>query len=146
MIRIQFSPKHINQFRKLGIETIYLFGSQAQGRTGPLSDFDIGVVFEKPEKYRDKAMKPYLELYKIFTEVLPKEYLRRRFKMRKHEFDIVFLQFAPMRLQLEAAQNGKILYEKNLEKRLSYEEYVLKRNCDLKYFYDLRYQAILERI
>jgi len=146
MIKINFSKKQINQFKKLGIEIIYLFGSYAHGFTTPMSDVDIGVVFSNPKKYKDKTMKPYLELYKIFTEVLPKKYLRKRFKMREHEFDIVFLQFAPIGLQFNAIKNSKVLYEKNKEKRFQYEEYVMKQYCDLQYFYDLSYKCLLERI
>lgn len=146
MKKIKFSQRQINIFKKMGIQTIYLFGSYAQGFSHALSDIDIGVVFKKPEKYRDKTMEAYLELYKIFTEVLPRDYLRRRFKLKEHEFDLVFLQFTPISLQFEAIKGGKVLYESNEEKRLSYEEYVVKKYCDLKYFHDLRYKAILERI
>jgi predicted nucleotidyltransferase len=145
-MRIKFSQKQINIFKKIGIETIYLFGSQAQGLTHPLSDVDLGVVFANPERYKDKTIEPYLKLYDIFTDVLPKEYLKHRFKMKEHEFDLVFLQFAPISLQFEAIKNGKILYERNKKKRLDYEEYVVKRYCDLKYFYDLAEKHLLERI
>lgn len=143
---IQFSTKHINIFKKMGIQTIYLFGSQVSGRIGSLSDVDIGVVFIEPEKYRDKTLDVYSKLYDIFTDVLPKDYLKRRFKMRAHEFDIVFLQFAPISLQFEAIKQAEILYESNKQKRLSYEEYIMKKQCDLKYFHDMRHQAILERV
>ena len=143
---MKFSQKQLNQFKKMGILVIYLFGSQAQGKTHKLSDVDIGIVFERPERYRDKTLDVYLKLYDIFTEVLPKDYLKRRFQLKEHEFDIVFLQFSPVSLQFDAIKEGKVLYEKDKEKRLNYEEYVIKRYCDLKYFYDIHYQAILERI
>lgn len=146
MAKIRFSQKQINQFEKMGIEIIYLFGSRAKGKVSPLSDFDIGIVFEKPEKYKDKTMNVYLKLYNIFTEVLPKDYLSQRFKMKEHEFDIVFLQFSPISLQFEAIKNGKVLYEKDEEKRFQYEEYVLKRHADLKFFYDLSFKTLLERL
>ena len=145
-MKIEFSQKQLNQFKKIGIETIYLFGSQAQGFAGPLSDVDIGVVLEKPEKYKDKTMDIYLKLYSIFVSVLPKKYLKHRFEMREHEFDIVFLQFAPISLQFSAIRDGKVLYEKDKEKRLQYEEYIIKRNADLNYFYDLSFKALLERM
>lgn len=146
MFRIQFSKKHDDRFKKLDILAVYLFGSQAKGNIHPLSDVDIGVVFEKPEKFKDKTMSLYLELYQILTEVLPKDYLRHRFKKKEHEFDLVFLQFAPIHIQFNAIRDAKVLYESHRDKRLDYEEYVLKRFCDLKYLYDLREKAILERI
>jgi predicted nucleotidyltransferase len=145
-MKIKFLPKHIKEFKKMGVLAIYLFGSQAQKRAGLLSDVDIGVVFEKPEKYQDNTLEPYLTLYKIFVEVLPRSYLRKRFAIKAHELDIVFLQFTPFDFQLEAIQGGEVLYESNKEKRLAYQEDVLKRHCDLVYLYDLSYQFILERI
>jgi predicted nucleotidyltransferase len=146
MFRIQFSKEHVDRFEKLDILAVYLFGSQAKGNVHPLSDVDIGVIFGKPEKLKDKTMSPYLELYEIFAEVLPKDYLRHRFKTKEHEFDLVFLQFAPIHVQFNAIRNAKVLYESHRDKRLDYEEYVLKRFCDLKYLYDLRERAVLERI
>lgn len=144
---IKFSQKHINEFKKIGVQTIYLFGSYVKGKyIHPLSDVDIGVVFEKPEKYKNDTMKPYSNLYDIIADVLPKSYLRRRFKLREHEFDIVFLQFVPISLQFEAIKDSKVLYENNREKRLNYEEYVIKRHCDLQYFYNLFDKCLLERI
>lgn len=145
-MEIKFSKKRLNQFKKMGIKTIYLFGSQAQGFAGLLSDVDIGIVFENPEKYKDKTLDVYLKLYDIFTDVLPKEYLKKRFEMREHEFDIVFLQFAPISLQYDAIKNSKVLYEKDEEEKFQYEEYIIKRNADLAYFHNLKHQAILERI
>ncbi|MFH1838029.1 MAG: nucleotidyltransferase domain-containing protein [Candidatus Kuenenbacteria bacterium] len=147
MIKLKkFSKKHIEQFEKIGIETIYLFGSQVQGKTHQLSDFDFGVIFKKPEKYRDNTMEPYLKLYDILTDVLPKNYLKRRLKLKEHELDIVFLQFAPISLQFNAIKNSKVLYEKNQEKRLNYKENILKKYCDFKYFYDLSYNYLLKRL
>lgn len=146
MLEIQFSQKHIKQFEKMKILAVYLFGSQAKERTHPLSDVDIGVVFKEPGEYRDNTLQPYLELYQILTEVLSKDYLRSRFKTREHEFDLVFLQFAPLHVQFNAIRHARILYESHKDKRLDYEEYVIRRYCDLKHFYDLHHRAILERI
>lgn len=146
MMKIKFSKKQIKQIEKIGVETIYLFGSYAKGINHSLSDVDIGIVFAKTEKYRDKTMDAYLKLYNIFTDVLPKEYLRRRFKTRAHEMDIVFLQSAPINLQFNAIRGAKILYEKDRKKRLEYEERVIKRYLDLNYLYNLSYKYLLERI
>ena len=130
----------------MGIKVIYLFGSYGQGHPHQLSDVDIGIVFEKPERYKENTLKVYNKLYDIFTDVLPRDYLYRRFKLRKHEFDIVFLQFGPISLQFRAVRDGKVLYEKDEELRFRYQEKVMTRNADLDYFHNMRYRAILERI
>jgi predicted nucleotidyltransferase len=146
MKKIKFSKKHIGIFKKLGVETVYLFGSHAEGRPGPLSDFDIGVVFAHPEKYKNRTMEAYSQLYDIFSEVLPKNYLKKRFEMRLHEFDIVFLQFAPVSMQYSAIVKNKVLYQSSPEKRLRYQEKVLREYLDFKYYFNIFQEATLARI
>ncbi|PIR91854.1 hypothetical protein COU03_00085 [bacterium (Candidatus Gribaldobacteria) CG10_big_fil_rev_8_21_14_0_10_41_12] len=145
-MKIAFSAKHKKIFQQMGIQTIYLFGSQANNTAHSLSDVDLGIVLQEPEKHRASTMDIYLKLYDIFTDVLPKDYLKRRFQLRAHEFDIVFLQFTPIKLQFEAIKNKKVLYETDKIKRLDYEEYVIKRYCDLQFIFQLDEQAILARI
>jgi len=120
----------------MGIEVIYLFGSYVQGFKTPLSDIDIGVVFAKPEKYQDNTLEVYNKLYDVFTDIFP----------NTKEVDIVFLQFTPISLQFNAIKDGEIIYESNSKARFCYQESVLKKYLDLKYFYNLRYKAILTRI
>lgn len=149
MKKFKFSKKHIDIFKKLGVKIVYLFGSQAEGCPGPMSDFDIGIVFSHPEKYKDNTLEAYNQLYDIFIDVLPKKYLRKRFAMRLHEFDIVFLQFAPIGLQFNAIAKGKVLYSAPEKKKFAYpdyKEYVFKKFADFEYFYKMRHQAILDRI
>ena len=149
MEELKFSKKHIAEFKKMGILAVYLYGSRAVGRNiHPLSDFDFAVIFENPQEFEDatKRNETYLKLYEIFSGVLPKDYLRKRFELREHEFDLVFPQFASVNIRFETARRGKVLYEKNRRKRLDYEEDIIKRYCDLKYYHDIRYKAILERI
>lgn len=136
MKKVKFSQKQINQFKRLGVDIIYLFGSYAQGFTHPLSDIDIGIVFNKPEKYKNKKMKAYLKLYDIFTDIFPEI----------KEVDIVFLQFTPLSLQLDAIREGMVLYERDEETRFNYQEMVMKKHADIKYFYDLSNKYLLERI
>ncbi len=133
--KVKFNPKQKARFKKLGVDAIYLFGSYAQGLETPISDIDIGVVFSRPERYKSDTMKAYLPLYDIFTDVFPKI----------KQVDIVFLQEVPLKLQYEAAIKGKVIYESSREKRFSYQEEVIKKYADLRYFYNIRYKAILER-
>ncbi len=146
MLEIKFSKKHKDIFQEIGISVLYLFGSYAQGNAHKLSDIDIGVVFSSPEKYKDKTMDAYLKLYDIFTDVLPKEYLKRRFKTRKHDFDLVFLQFAPLELQYNVLKQNKIIYQSNDNIEANYRENILKKYIDFSYFLNMRHQAALDRI
>ena len=54
MNKIKFSQKHINQFKKLGVEIVYVFGSRALGKfITSLSDVDFGIVFRKGKVVRN---------------------------------------------------------------------------------------------
>jgi predicted nucleotidyltransferase len=133
--KIKFSSKQLNQFKKFGIDVIYLFGSQTQGFAHSMSDIDIGIVFADPARYQDKTLDIYNKLDNIFREVFSRQ-----------EIDVVFLQFTPFDLQYSAIKDSQVLYKKSDEKNYNYREYVMKRVADLQYFYDMSYKAILNRI
>ena len=126
---------------KLGIKTVYLFGSQAQKTTGPLSDFDFGILLEDPNilNEAERKIKLYNELYDIFIS-----------KIKKFvTIDIVFLDQATLQLQYQAIKHGEVLYPPypaNLKITADFKQRVLERYLD---FAPLRREFdkfILERI
>ncbi|MFH1170723.1 MAG: nucleotidyltransferase domain-containing protein [Candidatus Vogelbacteria bacterium] len=145
-MEIKFSKEQIKEFEQLGVTAVYLFGSQATGQTHPLSDADFAILLNDPQVYQTAPMDVYNKFYQIFRVVLPKEYMKKRFELRRHEFDIVFLQAVSPRLQYEATRGGKVLYENDRAKRLAYEEMVLKQYCDLSHIYGIFHHALMERI
>lgn len=132
--------------KKYDILALYLFGSQARGESDKNSDYDLGVVFVDPEIYRDNTLEVYSELYKELVDFLPKDYLRKRFQSGRHEFDLVFLQFSAISFQYKAIKEGKVIYESDRKQRLDYEEYVMKRYCDLAPLRQRYQEAVLDRI
>lgn len=136
MENIAFSPKHLETFRKLGVDIVYLFGSHARGNVTPMSDVDIGIVFHDPEQYRDHTLKAYNELYHVFTDLFP----------AVKQIDIVFLQLTPMALQFASVRDGKILFERDRKDELQYRERVFKAHADFQYFYSILQNAVLQRI
>ena len=108
------------KFRKLEIYIVYLFGSKAKRREAPLSDIDIGVVFEKPSLNAD-TRDLYDKCYQIFSELYPHEKL-----------DIVFLQTAPLALQFFAVKDGKILFQEDPRFTADYENFVIKQYLDFR--------------
>ena len=60
------SPEEQNKLRELQVGLVYLFGSQAEGVAGKLSDIDIGVVFTNPAIVHDDTFPVYGKLYDIF--------------------------------------------------------------------------------
>lgn len=139
----EFTKKQRNTLGELGVEVMYLFGSHATNTANPTSDADFGVVLEDIKKYHEHPMKIYSAIYEILLEVLPKEYLRQRMKMRAHEFDIVFLQTASFRMKYGAAEDGIVLYKASDQAVFSFKERAMLDYFDFKYFEQIQNKAFL---
>lgn len=72
-----------------------LFGSQSKGDANTTSDFDIGVVADKPLSLEEKNQ---------LSEEIAKE-----FNFPEDKIDLVDLNEASPLLQMEAAKSGKVL-------------------------------------
>jgi len=60
MLNSEITRKIKEILEKNGVELAYVFGSYARGKEGPLSDFDVGIVFPKgisSNKYFDLETK-----------------------------------------------------------------------------------------
>lgn len=139
----QFTNDQKNTFKELGVSAVYLFGSQANNTANPFSDFDFGVTFHNLEKYYKQPLKIYGKIYDILLDILPKEYLRRRMKMRSHEFDIVFLQTTSPRMKYLATEDGIVLYKSSDRAIFDFKEESLSSYFDFKYFERIQNQAFL---
>ncbi len=116
------------------IGTAYLFGSQATGKNGPLSDYDIAILFDEtvPEKdYFDKK----LELIGKFSQFY-----------KTNKIDLVILNTAPNLLAMNVISEGKILFEKDKDYRIAFETHVMSCYYD-RLPYEIRYsEALLNRL
>ncbi len=132
--------------RDYGILAAYIFGSMAEegaallegGKYGktvdPLADMDLGVVFfERPLSPKER-IRTYGRLYSELGEVFS-----------PFSLDLVFLQETGVVLQFEAI-NGIVVYSADDDKRLDYEEYVIKLYQDWKPDYDRYTKEVLEAV
>jgi predicted nucleotidyltransferase len=92
------------------ITLVYLFGSQADGHVGPLSDYDLGVLVDELESG------PYIRSRLAFE-------LGRRIETTK--IDIVLLNRAPIDLAFAVISRGKLLYQRGDAERIEYEAKVM---------------------
>jgi len=122
-----------SKFEELGIIVVYLFGSRATGRESRLSDIDIGVVLQEAPRENDTRTL-YHHLYTLFAKMYSASTL-----------DIVFLQEAPLALQYSAITEGKILFEKDPQLTVDYENYVINHYLDFRYILDYFDQVTRER-
>jgi predicted nucleotidyltransferase len=122
-----------SKFEELGVIVVYLFGSKATGRQSRLSDTDIGVVLKEALPGND-TRSLYHNLYNLFASIYPTSRL-----------DIVFLQEAPLALQYSTITEGKILFEKDPQLTVDYENYVINQYLDFRYILDYFDEVTRER-
>ena len=110
--------------KKYKINTFYIFGSQATGKAGKLSDYDFAVLLDYKvlaEKYGDYQIKIISELLRL---------------IKTDHIDLVILndEKTPLLLKYNVIKTGKILFEKNKNKRVNLEVNILRRWLDWQYF------------
>ena len=133
--KIFINKSQIKRLKDSGVSLVYIFGSYAEGKSLPLSDIDVGVIFTDESKMKEDIGRIYNGLYDIFTDVFP-----------GRNIDIVFLQNAPLELRFDAVSHGKILYESTREERLDFEEKTTLFYADFKPILKEINQVILNRV
>ena len=136
MSTIQQKQLPHEDLKRLGVEVVYLFGSQAEGVAGKASDIDIGIVL------KESAPKPTTELYNKLFHILHGCFDMSNFRT----MDIVFLQRASLELQFDVIRHGKVLFESSSDVRMNFEERVATLYRDFKPILKQFNNAILERI
>ncbi len=129
------TKKQVLRLKKIHVSLVYLFGSYAENKSGPLSDVDIGIVFFSDFLLPRDCRKIYNELYDVFTDVFSGE-----------NIDIVFLQKAGLELCFDVITHGRILYEYSRDERLNFEEKITLLYADFKPILNEFNRAVLERI
>lgn len=107
------------------IKLVYLFGSKATGKTGPLSDYDFAFYLGGKDKKR---------MFEIKFNLMDK--ISRLFKTDKIDIIILNITESP-ELKYNIIKEGKVIYEKEpfkilLEPKIL-NEYFDFRNLLLKY-------------
>ena len=95
----------------------YVFGSQVSGKTGPLSDLDVGVLvtdscLDDPTACRARLAYAARSCVDI------------------DEVDLVLLNQAPIELAYHVIADGERVYETDRATRVEYEAYILGRYGD----------------
>jgi predicted nucleotidyltransferase len=135
---LTFTADEKSVINSMGVSAVILFGSHAQGKPGPMSDYDIGVLCENPGILQDYKVRRviYDILYSMFSVKINKLV----------DIDIVFLTKAPMELQSHAARYGKILYENQRGAFAYFRERVMEKYADFAPIRAIFHEAVLDRI
>jgi len=106
-------PKLAADFPEISL--VYLFGSRVTGRTGPLSDYDLGVLSDREADSPQRRAALEHALAVLFDT---------------GRLDVVWLLQAPVELAFAVISEGKLLYERNAADRVEYEATVMSRYFD----------------
>ncbi|WP_119842898.1 type VII toxin-antitoxin system MntA family adenylyltransferase antitoxin [Salinibacter ruber] len=115
---------------KASVRLAYVFGSQVQGNTGPLSDLDVAVLVTGACRDTPTACRARLA-HKV------------RSCAGLDEVDLVLLSQAPIELAYHVIADGERVYEANRATRVEYEAYVLGRHGDFLPILRARREQIL---
>ena len=91
------------------IDLAYIFGSRADGKVGPISDYDIAVLYAK------------LHAPDLRYELAHK--LKK--KLMTDRVDLLVLNDAPIELRYAVIASGIVVYEVNVKTRVEYEALTL---------------------
>lgn len=120
--------------RQDDIIALYIFGSRASGTHGPLSDIDIAVLLSQGLE-KDFYTKKELDYLGETNEILHTD-----------EVSFVMLNTAPLTIQYGVITDARVLYSKDEEGRLSFEEMVIDRYMDFKFVLDEYDREFLRQI
>lgn len=123
-----------DMFARYSVELAYLYGSQARGEAGPLSDVDIALLFEKAtsadERFR-RTLSLMSELGSLF---------------RRDDVQVVDLAEASPLLRYRVYQEGRLIYCKADAVRIHFETTALRDFLDTEPLRRIKRQYVLQRV
>jgi len=129
--------EHLPQLKEIfeghDVVLAYLFGSQAQGTAGPLSDIDVAVLL-LPEVPR-----------KRWTEIQTKLICELMSTFHRDDVDVVILNRAPALLAYEVAKYGKVVYQDASLPHVDFLTLAISRHADTQPLRDIFTTYLLER-
>lgn len=136
--KFTFTESERQMLKDLDVAVLVLFGSQAQGVAGPMSDYDIGVILSDPAKEFPGAArsKIYDALYDLLSAKI----------QELVDIDIVFLRQAPMELRSHVVRYGALLHETDNNIFANFKERTMLDYADFAPHRRIFQQATLDRI
>lgn len=121
-------------FRAHCVQLAYLFGSQAMGKAGPLSDFDFGVLFSaalSPAEHFRRSLELNTDLMGI---------------LHTQRLDVVILNEAPPTVRFNVIAQGKVVYNEDELVRVRFEAKTMSEYFDTEPLRQLYRARLFEAI
>jgi uncharacterized protein len=112
---------------------VYLYGSQVRGTAHALSDVDVGFLLEPIERKAYREV--WSDLYHEVGQCCP-----------DHEIDLVVLNLVGPLLCNKVIREGRLVYQKDDNARVDFENRILASYFDFRYFADRYDQALFRGI
>lgn len=109
---------------------VYLYGSQAKGTAKVSSDIDLAILTKK------NGRDPFDIQIDAMDELV---------KITKREVEVQNLRSVEISFAHRVISEGKLLFARSLEDKVSYETYVLRTYFDLKPLYKEFYTVLEQR-
>lgn len=120
-------------FSQYPVQFAYLFGSQATGKSGPLSDIDLAVYLD-PNLDKDKRFQIRIELSGKLSSVY------------KKEVDLIVLNDTFNLLAYNIIFDGEVVYNVAESERVKFEAKVMSLYFDQQYYYKKRALSTIDKI
>lgn len=130
------SDAQTKELNQTDVVAIYLFGSRALGVATELSDYDYAVLTRDRHTKGDEL---YKKLYDILSAISPRT-------LKNDVLDIVYLKNTNLEMKFHVVRYGKLIYDVDSIKRLTFEEQTMLLYCDFKPILDRADAAILESL
>ncbi|MGB9700890.1 MAG: type VII toxin-antitoxin system MntA family adenylyltransferase antitoxin [Thermodesulfobacteriota bacterium] len=125
-------PQLIDTLQKCeDVIALFFFGSLATGKLRPLSDLDIALLL-KDNISKGKLFNREIDLICLIGKELGTE-----------EFDLIILNTAPLRFAHQILKNGKKIFVKDQRRLANFQEEVIKKYIDFKFYQEQFNQAFL---
>ncbi|UMZ74972.1 type VII toxin-antitoxin system MntA family adenylyltransferase antitoxin [Natranaerofaba carboxydovora] len=135
MITKEEIEKKLDEFfqKEESVACSYLFGSRIKEKARDNSDIDVAILFEEGiplMKRFDKRLEYAYRLQELFDGV---------------EVDVVDLESCDLYFIYQVLSQKKIVHEKNINRRVTFEVINRKKYFDMKHFYNTYNSKMLER-
>ncbi|MBI4688615.1 MAG: nucleotidyltransferase domain-containing protein [Nitrospirae bacterium] len=118
---------------KYPVAIAYLFGSEAKGTSGVLSDIDIAVFFDKKT---DKSERFDMRL-RLSSELS---------SIKNKSVDLILLNDSPVQLSYEVIKHGKLIFCKEKSMQVDFEMEILSKYLDRRYYDKRHAELVMEKI